>query len=359
MKLASELKNAQLENLATPPTNPSIGRIYNDTNLVTPRIWTGNAWVSLDASKLAPSSVPLSVLAIDPLSRTNHTGLQNPATISGFDNQVRTSRLDQMASPTAPISLNGQKITSLADPSLATDAVTKQYTDNALQNAIAGIDQKASCRAVASANIILSGLQTIDSVSLNLSDRVLVTGQTDATQNGFYSVMSGAWIRTTDADANSEVTPGAFTFIEEGTVYGKTQWRLNTTGNIVLGTTALLFQQFGAAQYYINGNGLDLTGNIFSAKTPFGSGILVDATGIKADFTTLARKFSLLIGDGTATSFTVTHNLNTQDINITAREVASPYAIVYPDFEATTVNTATIRFSNPPAVNSYKVIVLG
>lgn len=60
-----------------------------------------------------------------------------------------------------------------------------------------------------------------------------------------------------------------------------------------------------------------------------------------------------------ATSYTVTHNLNTQDVTVVVKEVASPYAIVYTDIELTTVNTITIRFATAPAAGAYRVVVIG
>jgi hypothetical protein len=72
-----------------------------------------------------------------PLARANHTGTQLATTVSDFDTQVRTSRLDQMAAPTASVALNTQKITGLADPTLAQDAATKAYTDLQITNLIA------------------------------------------------------------------------------------------------------------------------------------------------------------------------------------------------------------------------------
>src|SRR5690348_15751525 len=59
--------------------------------------------------------------------RTNHTGTQTASTISDFDTQVHTSRLDQMAAPTASVSMNSQRVTSVSDPSSAQDAATKNY----------------------------------------------------------------------------------------------------------------------------------------------------------------------------------------------------------------------------------------
>jgi hypothetical protein len=64
-------------------------------------------------------------------------GLWYLLTVSDFDTQVRTSRLDQMAAPTAAVALNAQKITGLADPTLAQDAATKAYTDLQITNLIA------------------------------------------------------------------------------------------------------------------------------------------------------------------------------------------------------------------------------
>jgi hypothetical protein len=77
----------------------------------------------------ASAGIVLSKLATDPLARANHTGTQTASTVSDFDTQVRTSRLDQMAAPSGSVSLNSQKITSLATPSANTDAATKAYVD--------------------------------------------------------------------------------------------------------------------------------------------------------------------------------------------------------------------------------------
>jgi hypothetical protein len=86
----------------------------------------------------ASAAIALSKLATDPLARANHTGTQTASTISDFDTQVRTSRLDQMAAPTGSVSLNSQKITSLGTPTASTDAATKGYIDTEITNLING-----------------------------------------------------------------------------------------------------------------------------------------------------------------------------------------------------------------------------
>jgi hypothetical protein len=81
------------------------------------------------ASDIADGTITAAKMVSDPYARANHTGSQTASTISDFDTQVRTSRLDQMAAPTGSVSVNSQKITSLATPTVNTDAATKLYVD--------------------------------------------------------------------------------------------------------------------------------------------------------------------------------------------------------------------------------------
>ena len=81
------------------------------------------------ATDIADGTITAAKLVSDPYARANHTGTQTASTISDFDTQVRTSRLDQMAAPTGSVSVNSQKITSLATPTVNTDAATKLYVD--------------------------------------------------------------------------------------------------------------------------------------------------------------------------------------------------------------------------------------
>jgi hypothetical protein len=106
-----------------------------DTGTVTSTMILDGTILNTDIN--ASAAIALSKLATDPLARANHTGTQLATTVSDFDTQVRTSRLDQMAAPTASVALNTQKITGLADPTLAQDAATKAYTDLQITNLIA------------------------------------------------------------------------------------------------------------------------------------------------------------------------------------------------------------------------------
>jgi len=74
------------------------------------------------------------------------------STISDFNTAVRINRLDQMASPTAEVSMNSQKITSLANPTNLTDAVNLQYVQDLLNLT----DWKDSVRCATTTDITLS-----------------------------------------------------------------------------------------------------------------------------------------------------------------------------------------------------------
>lgn len=264
----NELLNAKVQSLSTAPAAPVEGQIYYNSTSKTLQQYNGTAWKAytqsgeiVNADIASGADIAVSKLAVDVLDRANHTGTQTASTISDFDTQVRTSRLDQMTAPTASVSLNSQKITGLADPTEAQDAATKAYVDAARS----GLDVKASVRVATTANITLSGTQTIDGVSAIAADRVLVKNQTDESENGIWVVSASAWSRSTDADTDAEVTAGLFTFVEEGTVNSNSGWILTTNNPITVGTTDLVFAQFSGAGQIEAGDGLTKTGNTINA----------------------------------------------------------------------------------------------
>lgn len=285
-------------------------------------------------------------------ARSNHTGTQTASTISDFDTQVRTSRLDQLAAPTAAVSFNGQRATNAADPTAASDLVTKQYADNLR----AGLSQKDPARAASTANLTLSGAQTVDGVALAAGDRVLVKNQTDATQNGVYVVASGTWTRATDADGSGEVVDGTSVWVQSGAVNGDQRWVQTAAGPIVLGTTAQTWTMDFAATATTAGAGLTASGN--SLNVGQGAGVLVTADAVAVDPAVVVRKFVQAIGDGSATSITVTHGLGTRNVTWSLMD-ASTYEMVRAQFVATTVNTATVNFNTAPATSAFVLTVHG
>jgi phage-related tail fiber protein len=312
----NEIQNAKAQNLAADPSTPATGQFWYNTT-TGKMMWRGN------------------VANIDPTARANHTGTQLAATISDFSASVQAIRLDQHAAPTAAVAMNNQRLTGLAEPTAAQDAATKNYVDAAVN----GTDWKQSVRAATTANITLSGLQTIDGISVAAGERVLVKNQTNATENGLFNAASGAWSRTTDADQNVEVTAGLTVMVEEGTTQADSQWRLTTDGAITVGTTSLTFAQIGAGTAYTAGAGISIAGNVVAIDT----GVVV-------------RKFAATVGG--ATSIAVTHALNTTDVQVQCYLV-STNELIECDVVRTNATTVTLGFAVAPAANSIRVSIQG
>ena len=337
-----ELQNANVQNLGTAPSGATAGRTYYDTTANYILVYNGSAW-------------------IDSRARANHTGTQLSATISDLATTVQGYHLNQFAAPTANIPMAGFTLTGLnTAPNAAGQAAEYSWVVGQVQSAAAGIASKPPVQAVATSNIALSGLTAVDGYTPVAGDRILVTGQTTATQNGVYNAASGAWTRTTiDGAAPGEIETGALWLVNQGTVNAATQWRVATTGTIVIGTTNISIVQFGAAGTYTAGNGISLTGGAFSVNPVAGGGIVVSGSGVAVDTTLVTRKYAQTIGDGSSTAIVVTHNLGTQDVILQVRQAGTPYAEVECDMAATTTNTATFTFATAPAVNAYRAIMHG
>lgn len=231
---------------------------------------------------------------------------------------------------------NGFKITNAADPTSAQDVVTKAYADALAQ----GYKWKDPVRAATTGNITLSGVQTIDGVSVIAGDRVLVKAQSTGSANGIYLAASGSWTRATDFDAASELV-GASCFVSEGSTLGNSVWVMTTDAPITIGTTSLVFVQTNGGASYTAGNGITISAGVIAVDTAI-----------------TARKASATIGDGSATTISVTHSLNTQDVVVSVREVSSN-AVVLADVVANGVNTVQITFGTAPSSGQYRATVIG
>jgi hypothetical protein len=284
-------------------------------------------------------------------NRGNHTGTQLANTISNFDTQVRTSRLDQMAAPTAVVSLNSQRITNLATPTAATDAANKGYVDAAVE----GLSWKQAVRVATTANITLSGTQTIDGVGVVANDRVLVKNQSTGAQNGIYVVAAGAWSRSADADAAEELR-GAAVLVREGTTQADSKWLMTTDGTITLGTTALTWTQYstGGGSSYFAAAPITLSGTTFGLS--FGAGLANSGGALVVDSATVPTRLAQTIGNGTSTMITITHNKGTRDLIVqvftedTGEQVECRVLV--------TSAQVVLFFATAPAANSLRVVIL-
>lgn len=177
---------------------------------------------------------------------------------------------------TADQSMGNFKLTNLAAPVSANDAA--RLID--IQNASAGISAKDAVRVATTANITLSGAQTIDGVSVIAGDRVLVKAQTTGGENGIYVAAAGAWTRSADANTALLMKSGSFVFVCEGTTNADSGWILSTDGAITLGTTTLTFVQFSGAGTITGGAGLTKTGSTLDIGTAAATRIVVNADNI-------------------------------------------------------------------------------
>jgi len=204
------------------------------------------------------------------------------AKVSDFDTQVRTSRLDQMAAPTASVSLNSQTITNLSDPVNTQDAATKGFVEATSQ----GLDVKDSVKVATTGNITISTAlnsgDSIDGVTLADNDRVLVKDQSTASQNGIYIVGSSP-ARASDLAAGADAA-GMFTFVEQGSVNADNGFVCTSNkGSAVVGTNNLTFAQFSGAGQVTAGDGLDKSGNTLSVDLKANGGLVIESTEIAID----------------------------------------------------------------------------
>ncbi|WLH47464.1 phage tail protein [Pseudomonas beijingensis] len=135
---------------------------------------------------------------------------------------------------------NAELVTLLIDDTVV--KATRAWVASYVADELAKLDRKQSVRVATTANIVLNGAQAIDGVAVIAGNRVLVKSQTLAKDNGIYVAANGAWVRAKDADASAEVTSGLIVSVEEGAALANTIWQLITDGVIVLGATALTFQ---------------------------------------------------------------------------------------------------------------------
>lgn len=253
-----------------------------------------------------------------------------------------------------------------------TYTATRAYVDAAT----AGLNVHASVRAATTAALsgtvtydngtsgvgatltLGTALSTLDGYTIQNGDRILIKNQSNKAHNGVYTWATGGTVltRATDYDTSGEVDAGDFIFVENGTVNGKTGW-VETNVVATIGTNDIDFTQFSGAGTYLAGDGLSLSGNTFNVGA--GTGISVATDTVAVDTTTVARKYTTTIGNGSATSFTITHNFNTRGVMVSVYTDSGSYDEVQCDVEKTDANTVTLRFATAPTSNQYAVAVIG
>jgi hypothetical protein len=430
---ANQILNGRLEAVAADPTTGNFeGRLIYRTDLDCIKVHNGTSWLTLiksvvsagDHSAALTFSETGGAISVTPnLASALQAGLLS----TGFFNDLNNATSNSTGGTLAKRDANGRL--QVAAPTNDLDAANKGYVDAARQ----GLDVKESVRLatnvplpdyVYDSNVITAasaGVLLVDGVQPSIGERILVKNETgpNAPYNGIYDVTDygngGPFVltRSNDADNGTKVTPGMFTFVEEGNTWGDSGWLLtNDTIPIVIGTTPLTFVQFSAAGQTIAGNGLVKTGNAIDvvgtadrivanadnidiastyvgqtsittvgtigtgtweatdvgvAHGGTGASVAGDARinlgaggtrGAGVSQPVLIRTVALTIGDGTNTNYTVLHGLGTRDVLVQVYDT-STYETVITDVVRTDTNNVTISFSSAPGNNAYRAIVSG
>lgn len=248
------------------------------------------------------------------------------------------------------------KVVNLPTPTGAGDAVPKSYVDSAVE----GLAWKDSVRVGTQGNINLASPgATIDGISMVAQDRVLVRSQSSQPANGIYiwNGDSTAMTRALDASTFAELEQAVVT-VEEGTDAGATFRQTQVNGTIDVSN--VIWSSFGTTSPSASESTAGIAEIATQAEVDTGTDDARIVTPLKlANWSGRLRKYSASIGDGSATSYTVTHNFNTRDVVVRVYQMSGDYEDVEVDVRRGTVNAVTLVFATAPTSNAYRVVVMG
>lgn len=240
----------------------------------------------------------------------------------------------------------------------AAEAAGQPVTFEQLNAAVDNQAWKDNVRVRAQANVnIASPGAAVDGINLAVGEAFLAPNQTDPNENGIYVFNGAAVPATRRADADTfEKLESAIVTVDEGTDEG-TSWR-QTQVNGAIGANAIVWVAYGNAAPMASEATPGLVERATQAEVDAGADDerYVTAAKLKAS-PWAARRYAANIGDGSATQYDVTHNLNSRDVAIAVYRNSSPWDDVGVDIERPDANTARIRFAVAPAANAFRVVV--
>lgn len=252
--------------------------------------------------------------------------------------------------------INAARIINLPAPTNAGDATNKAYVDSAVE----GLAWKDSVRVAAQANINLASPgATIDGIAMAAGDRFLAPVQTAGSENGIYVWNGAATPATRAADASTFAElEQAVTTVEEGTNAGSSfrQTAINGT----LGTTTITWSAFGTSAPAASETTAGIAEVATQAEADAGSDDARFITPLKLkNYAGRKLKYTGTVGDGSATQYTITHNLNTRDVVVSVYRNSGNYDEIGCDVEHTTVNSITLRFATAPTAAQFAYSIIG
>lgn len=401
-----ELQNARIQNLATAPSSPVTGQVYYDTDTNIVYFWNGTTWVSTQTDPYSYASAgettDVTITATESngsssnLARADHQhagpGFGSPSALSyggssadgtattvahsdhvhqmpaHTDTEHSGIHLNALAAPTADVSLNSHKLTSVTDPTSAQDAATKNYVDGRkvtdltaptsafsmnsqkitnlasptddydaanklyVDNKVQGLTWKASVNLLSASNVALTGSTglVIDGHSaLDSGDngyRILLINQSTGSQNGIYTFSDNGSTytlsRATDADNYTELV-GATVYVTEGTTYGQTSWV--QSNHYLTDFSGQTWVQLSGAGTYTASNGVTLNVKNFEFAPKTDGGLATGGTGAYVKLQTNSglgtTSNGLAVGAGTGIS------VSSGNVSIDTSVVARKYSV--------------------------------
>jgi hypothetical protein len=290
------------------------------------------------------------------------------------------------------IDLQGNKAEGMADPSALTDGVNLQT----LQNYVGGLAWKNEVRAATTAAGTLATSfengDTIDGVVLATGDRILIKNQASPIENGIYVVAaSGAPARAGDADTTADLN-NATVSVTTGTANAGLSFT-QTTANPTIGVSNIVWAQFNVGvSYSADGDGIELTGTVFSLELDgsslsksgtglkvanafvtamagaglteasqvlavgAGTGITVNANDVAINTSVVVRKYSATFGNGSATTFNLSHGLGSQTGIAQIHRVSDGEIVMADILLPPAGSTVDVTFAVAPASNAYRLV---
>lgn len=288
----NELQNAKMQFSAGDPGSGEFEgwTIFDSTNNIL-KVYNGSVWKQI-LTELSSGTTALSVTAgvagAPALAIANANGstdgLMPTAHYTLVNNATEADTASTIMKRDGSNAVNITKVTGLAAPTNDSDAANKGYVDDRA----AGLDPKESVvMATTAAGTLASSFEngdTVDGITLATGNRILVKDQADSSENGVYTVnASGAPTRSTDFDGTpaSEVSAGAFFFVERGTINANSGHVLQAKsggGAYTVGTDDLLFSHFSGAGQIDAGAGLTKTNDTINVGG--GDGITINANDV-------------------------------------------------------------------------------